>query len=100
MQHQSKIASNEMDELFRGILSLENIEECYRFFEDLCTIKELKAMAQRFEVAKKLTDGVTFQEIVQQTGASTATISRVKRCLNYGEDGYLLVQERLKEIDS
>ena len=100
MQHQSKIASNEMDELFRGILCLENIEECYRFFEDLCTIKELKAMAQRFEVARKLTDGITFQEIVQTTGASTATISRVKRCLNYGEDGYLLVQERLKEIDS
>ncbi len=100
MQHQSKIASDEMDELFRGILCLESIEECYRFFEDLCTIKELKAMAQRFGVAKKLTDGVTFQEIVQTTGASTATISRVKRCLNYGEDGYLLVQERLKEIDS
>lgn len=92
----SKIRGGETDNLFRAILSLENIEECYDFFEDLCTISELKAMAQRLEVAKMLRDGHVYTDIVEKTGASTATISRVNRCLNYGADGYKMIFERLK----
>lgn len=83
------------DQLFKAILSLENEDECYRFFEDMCTINEIKAIAQRLEVAKMLREGATYEEIAKITGASTATISRVKRCLNYGADGYQLVLSRL-----
>mgnify|MGYP000992896859 CR=1 FL=1 len=97
MQYESKLASEQADKLFSAILTLESREECYRFFEDLCTIKELHDLAQRFEVAKKLKDGVTYQEIAQKTGASTATISRVNRCLHYGAGGYQLALERLKD---
>jgi len=84
-----------IDQLFGAVLVLENQEECYEFFEDICTIGELKALAQRLEVARMLNEGFIYDEIVASTGASTATISRVKRCLNYGADGYKMVLERL-----
>lgn len=76
------------DQLFKAILSLKNEEQCYKFFEDICTISELKALAQRLEVARMLDEGCIYETIVEKTGASTATISRVKRCLVYGADGY------------
>ena len=85
------------DQLCEPVLSLGNMEECYQFFEDICTIGELKAMSQRLEVARMLQAGHTYDEIVERTGASTATISRVKRCLNYGADGYKVVLSRLKD---
>ena len=91
----SKFKSPELDELFGAVLSLETVDECYQFFEDLCTISELKAMSQRLEVARMLRAGHTYDDIVARTGASTATISRVKRCLNYGADGYRIVLDRL-----
>ena len=78
-------------------LKLENIEECYAFFEDICTINEIKSLAQRLEVAKMLEEKRTYTEIQQITGASTATISRVNRCLSYGSDGYKLILERVKK---
>lgn len=83
------------DQLFAAVLSLENTEECYRFFQDVCTVGELKALAQRLEVARMLAEGLKYDEIVARTGASTATISRVKRCLHFGADGYRLVLGRL-----
>jgi TrpR-related protein YerC/YecD len=83
------------DQLFSAILLLNNQEECYQFFEDVCTIAEIKAMAQRLQVARMLREGYIYDDIVEQTGASTATISRVKRCLYYGADGYKIVLERL-----
>ena len=95
MNMNSKIRDQHTDELFEAILSLENIEECYEFFEDLCTISELKAMAQRLQVAKMLKEHHVYHDIVSRTGASTATISRVSRSLNYGADGYKMVLERL-----
>ncbi|MBR5857922.1 MAG: hypothetical protein IKY88_03345 [Phascolarctobacterium sp.] len=76
------------EQLFEAILSLKDKEQCYNFFEDICTISELKALAQRLEVARMLDEGSIYEEIVSKTGASTATISRVKRCLVYGADGY------------
>ena len=85
------------DQLCNAVLQLKTVEECYQFFEDICTISELKAMCQRLEVAKMLQKRYTYDEIVSRTGASTATISRVKRCLNYGADGYNLVFERLNQ---
>ncbi len=85
--------------LMEGILCLETIEECQAFLEDLCTVSELQSLAQRFEVARMLTGKATYQEVVKKTGASTATISRVNKCLNYGKDGYELVISRLKEIE-
>ena len=93
----SKLKSPENDRLFEAILSLQNVDECYRFFEDVCTIKELQAIAQRLEVACLLDAGSNYQEINRQTGASTATICRVGKCLNYGNDGYRTVIDRLKE---
>ena len=90
-----KLQTPEVDHLFDAILKLENREECYRLFSDVCTIKELLAMAQRYEVAMMLTRKMTYLDIAEETGASTATISRVNRSLTYGEDGYLLVFERL-----
>lgn len=93
---ESKLKDPLLDQLFEAVLLLENVDECYRFFEDICTVAELKAMAQRLEVAKMLQTDKTYGEIAERTGASTATISRVKRCLNYGADGYKLVLERLK----
>lgn len=88
-----------MDALFEAILSLENKEECYRFFEDICTIKELKAISQRLEVVKLLVSDQTYHAIEKQTGASAATISRINRALNYGADGYNLVLKRLGYLD-
>ena len=90
-----KLQNDATDSLFKAILALDNIEECYCFFEDLCTISEIKAMAQRLEVAKMLKDNHVYADIVQKTGASTATISRINRCLNYGSDGYQMVLKRL-----
>lgn len=90
---------NTIDRLFDAILLLENREECYRFFEDICTIGEVKSMAQRLCVAQMLNDGNTYTEIAEVTGASTATISRVKRFLDYGADGYKLILSRLAKID-
>lgn len=83
------------DQLFKAILLLETEAECYQFFEDICTINEIKSIAQRLEVAKMLQEGSTYEEIAKLTGASTATISRVKRCLHYGADGYQLVLDRM-----
>ncbi|MBQ6846991.1 MAG: hypothetical protein IJO61_07660 [Oscillospiraceae bacterium] len=88
--------SNDFKKLYNAILSLENEEECRLFFEDICTMKELETMSQRLEVAKMLLDGKTFNEIVQSTGASTTTISRVNRCLNYGDGGYKNIIEKCK----
>ena len=93
----SKLKDGHMDELFTGILSLNTVEECYNFFEDLCTITELRAMAQRFQVAKMLDQGQIYSDLVRETGASTATISRVNKCLIYGTDGYRMVLDRTKE---
>ena len=90
-----KIKGKELDQLFQAILSLESIEECYIFFDDLCTVNEMKSMAQRLEVARMLREGFTYNQIEDETGASTATISRVKRCLNYGNDGYQLALDRV-----
>ena len=84
----SKIHDHLTDQLFEAILSLKDKEQCYNFFEDICTISELEALAQRLEVARMLDEGSIYEEIVSKTGASTATISRVKRCLVYGADGY------------
>lgn len=95
----SKLKDAHMDALFKAILSVESIEECYNFFEDLCTITELRAMAQRFQVAKMLDDGQIYSDIVKETGASTATISRVNKCLIYGTDGYRTVLDRIREKD-
>lgn len=92
-----KLKDELTDQLFRAVLLLQNEEECYQFFEDICTIGELKSLAQRLEVARMLKHGHTYDVIVERTGASTATISRVKRCLNYGADGYKAILMRLDE---
>lgn len=84
------------DQLCEAVLSLQTVDECYQFFEDICTVSELKALSQRLEVARMLRSGHTYEEVVERTGASTATISRVKRCLNYGADGYDTVLKRLE----
>ncbi|NDL66671.1 YerC/YecD family TrpR-related protein [Anaerotalea alkaliphila] len=86
-----------MDYLFQAVLSLREIGECYDFFEDVCTVNELHSLAQRLQVAKMLREQHTYLEIAEKTGASTATISRVNRSLNYGNDGYDLVFERIKK---
>ncbi len=91
----SKIKDEANDKLFEAILSLQSVDECYAFFEDICTVNEIKALAQRLEVAKMLQAKMTYQEIQQNTHASTATISRVNRCLSYGSDGYKLILERV-----
>ena len=92
----SKLKTPAVEQLFDAILSLENKEECAAFFEDLCTINELLSLSQRFEVAKMLREKKTYLDIAEKTGASTATISRVNRSLNYGSDGYEKVFERLQ----
>ena len=95
IQMNSKIKDEANDKLFEAVLTLQSVEECYAFFEDICTVNEIKALAQRLEVAKMLEEKRTYQEIQQTTHASTATISRVNRCLSYGSDGYKLVLERV-----
>lgn len=90
-----KLKDKNLDFLFHAVLSLESLEECYDFFEDLCTVPELKAISQRLVVAKMLSDKRVYSDIVQETGASTATISRVNRSLQYGRDGYDAIFERM-----
>ena len=92
-----KLRGKELDQLFNAVLSLNNLEECYRFFDDLCTVNEIQSLAQRLEVARMLKEGNTYHIIETETGASTATISRVKRCLNYGNDAYEMALERVKK---
>ena len=92
-----KLRTEAVDHLFYAILCLKNKEECYTFFEDVCTVNELLSLSQRFEVAGMLRDQRTYLDIAEKTGASTATISRVNRSLNYGNDGYDMVFNRLKE---
>lgn len=91
-----KIKDESVDFLFKSILELKNMNECYAFFEDLCTVQEIKAMSQRITVAHMLSTKKVYSEIVAKTGASTATISRVNRSLHYGSDGYDMVFKRLK----
>ena len=93
----NKIKTEAVDQLFDAFLKLETREECYNFFEDLCTVNELLALSQRFAVAKMLEEKKTYLEIAEKTGASTATISRVNHSLNYGSDGYELIFKRIKE---
>lgn len=95
----NKIKDENVDFLFKAILALENIDECYAFFEDLCTINELKSISQRIVVAKMLTQKRVYSDIVEQTGASTATISRVNRSLSYGCGGYEEIFARLDKED-
>lgn len=95
--YDSRLKSDDLNNLFEAVLTLKTPEECYMFFEDLCTISELMSISQRMKVASLLKDNHTCHDISEQTGASTATISRVNRCLNYGAGGYNLVLERLKE---
>ena len=87
----------QIDALFHSILQLKDMEECRRYFEDLCTIKEVQALAQRLEIARRLNRGDSYLTTVEHTGASSATVSRVNRCLHYGADGYQAVIPRLKE---
>ena len=91
-----KIKTEAVDHLFEAILTLKTPEECYIFFEDVCTVNELLSLSQRFEVAKMLREHKTYLEIAERTGASTATISRVNRSLNYGNDGYDMVFRRME----
>ena len=93
----TKLKGMNVEYLFKAILSLETMEECYNFFDDLCTVPELKALSQRLEVAKMLSEGRVYSDIVAKTGASTATISRVNRALLYGADGYHRVLDKLDE---
>ena len=93
--YHSRLSSESMDFLCDAILSLETREECYRFFEDICTINEVQSIEQRLQVARMLKQKRTYTDIAATTGASTATISRVNRCLNYGSDGYNLVFDKV-----
>ena len=93
------LRSEAMDKLFQSVLNLQSIDECYAYFEDLCTVKELQDMAQRLETAVLLSEGASYQEITQRVGISTATIGRVSKCLNYGKDGYRTAIEKLKEAE-
>lgn len=93
--YKSNLKNKEMDYLMEAILSLKDKEDCYRFFEDICTINEIKAIDQRLQVARMLKDGKTYTEVAKLTGASTATISRVNKCINYGSDGYNRVISRI-----
>lgn len=95
MKYNSKFQNEEMDLLFEAILTLESKEECYRFFEDICTINEMQSIAQRLYIAKLLHEDKTYLEIEELTKASTATISRINKCLKYGADGYQTVLNRM-----
>ena len=99
MSYESKLKRADIDELFKAVLALENEEECYRFFADICTINEIHAIAQRLQVAKYLSQKKTYGEIEELTKASTATISRINKCLVYGADGYSMILDRSKEDD-
>lgn len=91
-----KIRDENTDYLFRAILTLDSLDECYKFFQDLCTVSELKEMSKRFKAARMLRDNYIYTDIAKETGLSTATISRVNRCLKYGNDGYVTVLERME----
>lgn len=95
MAYESKFKRDDIDELFRAILLLQDEEDCYRFFEDVCTVNEIHAIAQRLQVAKLLSEDKTYSEIEAITKASTATISRINKCLVYGADGYKRILKRL-----
>ncbi len=97
MAYRSKLKSKECDALCKAFLSLKNEEECYRFFEDLMTIKELRALSQRWHVARLLYSGKTYNEIAEETSASAAPISRINKCLEYGADGYTTMLKRLEK---
>jgi len=97
MAYKSILERDDVDALFDAVLTLENREDCYRFFEDICTINEIHAIAQRMEVAKYLAEKKTYSEIEKITNASTATISRINKCLVYGAGGYKLALDRLKK---
>ena len=99
MTYQSRLQNEETDRLFQAVLSLRDQEECYRFFEDICTIHEIQSLAQRLMVAQMLKNQCTYHEIVERTSASTATISRVKRALDYGADGYRRILDRLEKTE-
>lgn len=92
-----RLRGEQLDQLFDAMLSLKDREECYQFFDDLATMSEIQSLAQRLQVAKMLIDGSTYNAIENDTKASTATISRVRRCINYGSDGYKLVVDRLND---
>lgn len=92
-----KLRNENTDLLFNSILTLKSLDECYAFFEDICTVKEIQSIAQRVMVAKMLAEGKVYSDIVSETGASTATISRVNRSLNYGNDGYAVAFKRLDD---
>ncbi len=100
MEYRSRFADARTDRLFAAILSLRTPDECYRFFEDLCTVGEIQALAQRLHAAELLESGATYEDISGQTGMSSATISRIKRFLQYGADGYRLVLDRLPPAGS
>ena len=89
-----RVSSESLNRLYQVILDLRTVEECYDFFEDLCTIKELRDLSQRLEVAFRLDEGLNYQEVAEKTGVSSATICRVKKCLDYGSGGYRLVIDR------
>ena len=97
MAYESKFKRADIDELFQAILLLKDEEDCYRFFEDICTINEIHAIAQRLQVAKLLSEKRTYSEIEEMTNASTATISRINKCLIYGADGYQRILKRLAD---
>ena len=94
MEFEAKFKSKEVEELFDAILKLENYDECYRFFDDLMTIKEIQAISQRWQVAKMLDEGKTYLEIEEKTKASTATISRINKCMQYGAEGYTTILKK------
>ncbi|HKK94916.1 MAG TPA: YerC/YecD family TrpR-related protein [Anaerovoracaceae bacterium] len=96
MSYDSKFKNEAIDRMFEAVLSLETEEDCYRFFEDLCTVKELQEMSQRYHVARMLADKRTYTEIEKETGASTATISRINKCLVYGANGYKSTIDKIK----
>lgn len=96
MSYDSKFKRADIDELFKAVLSLKDEEDCYRFFEDICTINEIHAFAQRLQVAKLLSEKKTYSEIEEITKASTATISRINKCLVYGAEGYQRILARIK----
>ncbi len=96
MRFDERLQRPEVDKLFQAMLELRDVREYYRFFEDLCTVSELRTMAQRFRAAEMLYDGAKYEEVVEDTGMSSATISRIKRFLNYGADGYAMAIERLR----
>lgn len=95
MSYASSFKDELIEELYEGILTLETVEECYRFFEDICTIKELQSISQRLKVARMLRENMTYNQIEDTTGVSTATISRISKCLHHGPGGYNLVLDRV-----